>query len=128
MPEFLYRGKKVEELKRDEFVDLLPSRERRKFRRGLPEQEEKLLLRLDKFKDQKGKRFVKTHCRDLVILPELIGHRIGIYNGKEYVAVDIVAEMIGHRLGEFALTRKRLQHGSAGIGASKGTKFTASKK
>ena len=118
----------MEELSRDEFIDLLPARERRKFRRGLPYQEEKLLLRFDKFKDQKGKRFVKTHCRDLVILPEIIGHRVGIYNGKEYVAVDIAAEMVGHRLGEFALTRKRLQHGSAGIGASKGTKFTASKK
>ncbi len=128
MPDFLYRGKKVEDLKREEFIELLPSRERRKFKRGLTEQEEKLLLKLDKYKDQKGKRFIKTHCRDLIILPEMTGHRIGIYNGKEFVPVDIIEEMVGHRLGEFGLTRKRIQHGAAGIGASRGTKFTASKK
>ena len=81
-----------------------------------------------KFKEQKGRKFIKTHCRSMIILPEMVGHKIGIHNGKEFVAVDIVEESVGHRLGEFALTRKPLKHGSAGIGASKGTKFSASKK
>lgn len=128
MAEFLYKGKKVVELKREEFVELLSSRERRKFKRGLTDQETKLLEKLDLFKEQKGKKFIRTHCRDMVILPEMIGHRLGIYNGKEFVTVDILKEMVGHRLGEFSLTRKRVQHGAAGIGASRGTKFSASKK
>jgi small subunit ribosomal protein S19 len=128
MAEFLYRGKKVAELKREEFIELLPSRESRKFKRGITEQETKLLEKLNKFKDQKGKKFIRTHCRDMIILPEMIGHRLGVYNGKEFVTVDILEEMVGHRLGVFALTRKRVQHGAAGIGASRGTKFSASKK
>ncbi|MCD6274778.1 MAG: 30S ribosomal protein S19 [Candidatus Aenigmarchaeota archaeon] len=128
MPNFVYRGKKVAELRRDEFIELLPSRERRKFKRGLTEQENKLLLKLNKFKDQKGKKFIRTHCRDMVILPEMIGHKIGVHNGKEFIPLDIREEMVGHRLGEFALTRKKVQHGAAGIGASRGTKFSASKK
>jgi len=128
MPNFVYRGKKVAELRREEFIELLPSRERRKFKRGLTEQENKLLLKLNKYKDQKGKKFIRTHCRDMVILPEMIGHRIGVHNGKEFIPIDIKEEMVGHRLGEFALTRKKVQHGAAGIGASRGTKFSASKK
>jgi small subunit ribosomal protein S19 len=128
MPEFHYRGKPVVGLSREEFIELLPSRLRRKFRRGLTEQEKKLLAKLQKFKDQKGKKFIKTHCRDMVILPEMIGHKIGVHNGKEFVPVEIKQEMVGHRLGEFALTRKEVKHGAAGIGASRGTKFAASKK
>jgi len=128
MADFIYRGKKPKELSREEFIELLPSKIRRKFKRGLPEEENKLLITLDKFKEQKGRKFIKTHCRSMIILPEMVGHKIGIHNGKEFVAVDIVEESVGHRLGEFALTRKPLKHGSAGIGASKGTKFSASKK
>jgi len=128
MADFIYRGKKPKELSREEFIELLPSKIRRKFRRGLPEEENKLLITLVKFKEQKGRKFIKTHCRSMIILPEMVGHKIGIHNGKEFVAVDIVEESVGHRLGEFALTRKPLKHGSAGIGASKGTKFSASKK
>ncbi len=128
MPEFLYRSKKVENLSREEFIELLPSRERRRFKRGITEQETKLLEKLNKFKDQKGKKFIRTHCRYMVILPEMIGHRLGVYNGKEYIPIEINEGMVGHRLGEFVLTRKRVQHGTAGLGASRGTKFSASKK
>ncbi|RLI99192.1 MAG: 30S ribosomal protein S19 [Candidatus Aenigmatarchaeota archaeon] len=128
MADFIYKGKKPKELSREEFIELLPSEIRRKFKRGLPEEESKLLVTLDKFKEQKGRKFVKTHCRSMIVLPEMIGHKIGIHNGKEFVAIDITEELVGRRLGEFALTRKALHHGSAGIGASKGTKFSASKK
>ncbi len=128
MAEFIYKGKKPKELSREEFVELLPSEIRRKFKRGLTEEENRVLAAIDKFKEQKGRKFIKTHCRDMIILPEMIGHKIGIHNGKEFVAVDITEELVGRRFGEFALTRKSLHHGSAGIGASKGTKFSASKK
>ena len=128
MSEFYYRGKSVLNLSREEFIQLLSSKLRRKFRRGLTEQEKKLLEKLEKFRDQKGKKFIKTHCRDMVILPEIIGHKIGVYNGKEFVPIEIKQEMVGYRLGEFALTRKEVKHGAAGIGASRGTKFAASKK
>lgn len=128
MADFFYRGKKVNELKREEFIELLPSPERRKFKRGLTEKEGKFLEKLEKFKDQKGKKFIRTHCREMIILPEMVGHRFGVHNGKEFVAVDISEEMVGHRIGEFVITRKNIKHGSAGIGASRGTKFSATKK
>lgn len=128
MAEFYYRGKLVTNLSREEFIELLPSRLRRKFRRGLTEQEKKLLDKLNKYQDQKGKKFIKTHCRGMVILPEMIGHKIGVYNGKEFIPIEIKQEMVGHRLGEFTLTRKEVKHAAPGIGASRGTKFAASKK
>ena len=114
--EFLFRGKKIEELKSlslNEFADLLKSRERRKLKRGFTEEEKKLL------KDVEKKDEVKTHCRDMIILPLMVGKTIHVYNGKEFVAVRVTTEMLGHRLGEFALTRKRVQHHAPGVGATR---------
>jgi small subunit ribosomal protein S19 len=128
MAEFLYRGKNPEKLSREEFIELLPSREARKAKRGFTPEEKRLLEELKKQDGKKGSAFIKTHCRDMIILPEMIGHKIGIHKGNEFRAVDIKPEMVGRRLGEFALTRSALKHGAAGIGASHGTKFSASKK
>ncbi len=114
--EFLFRGKKIDDLKSlslNEFAELLKSRERRKIKRGFTEEEKKLL------KDLERKNEVKTHCRDMVILPLMVGKTINVYNGKEFVAVRVTAEMLGHRLGEFALTRKRVQHHAPGVGATR---------
>ena len=71
-----------------------------------------------KKKIENGKE-IRTHSRDLVIVPQMVGMKIGIYNGKEFLAITIVKEMLGHRLGEFSLTRKKVEHGAAGIGATK---------
>ncbi len=114
--EFLFRGKTLEELKSmslNEFAQLLKSKERRKIKRGFTEQEKKLLEELKK-RDN-----VKTHCRDMIILPEMVGKTIHIHNGKEFVPVTITIEMLGHRLGEFSLTRKRVQHHAPGVGATR---------
>ena len=105
---FRYRGKTVDELKSmkfEDFIQLLPSREKRKLTRGFTEQEEKLLKKV-----RAGERNIKTHCRDMVIIPEMIGLTIGVYNGKEFESVTIVDEMLGYRLGEFSLTRKIAKH------------------
>jgi len=118
---FKYRGYTIEELKKmslEEFAKLLPSRERRSLLRGLTEQQKILLKKL-----RSGKEFVKTHVRDMIILPEMVGKKIGVHNGKEFVPVEIKPEMIGHRLGEFALTRKRVKHSSPGVGATRSSKF-----
>ncbi len=112
---FRYRGKTLEELKAmslEEFAELLPARERRKIKRGFTEQEQKLLKKI-----RNNEKNIKTHCRDMIILPEMVGVKIGVYNGKEFVEVIIVEEMIGHRLGEFSLTRKLVKH--SGVGAKR---------
>lgn len=114
---FLFRGKKAEELKKlslTEFADLLKSRARRSLKRGFTPAQKKLLEAL-----KKDKRDYKTHCRDMIIIPEMIGKPIRVHNGKEFVMVRITEEMLGHRLGEFAATRKKVAHSSPGIGATR---------
>jgi len=118
---FKYKGKTLEELQKmplEEFAKLLPARQRRSLKRGFTVQQKKLLERIRK----KGKP-VKTHVRSMIIIPEMIGKRVLVHNGKEWVAVDIRPEMLGHRLGEFAPTRKRVIHSAPGVGATRSSKF-----
>ena len=114
--EFVYRGKSIAELKGmslKEFAVLLPARQRRTLLRGLSEQNKKLL------EDARARTNVKTHCRDMIIIPELVGKSVKIHNGREWVQVLVSAEMLGHYLGEFAQTRKKVVHSAPGIGATR---------
>ncbi|HIE15005.1 TPA: 30S ribosomal protein S19 [Candidatus Bathyarchaeota archaeon] len=127
--EFRYRGFTLEQLQSmsmDEFISLLPSRQRRSLLRGLTPEQKILLTKIRKAKEamRQGKRVViKTHCRDMVILPEMVGLTIHVHNGKEFVSVEITPEMIGHYLGEFAITNKPVKHGTPGIGASRSSMY-----
>jgi small subunit ribosomal protein S19 len=115
--EFTYRGKNIEELKSLSFNELsvlLPSRQRRILKRGLTDQQKILLAKL-----KNGEKNVETHCRDLIVFPEMVGKIIRVHNGKEFLPVSIIEEMIGHCLGEFTFTRKSVAHSSPGIGATK---------
>jgi small subunit ribosomal protein S19 len=126
---FHYRGYTLEELKKmnmDQFIKLLPARPRRSLKRGLPPRQRKLLERLRRAyrAKKRGKDLLtRTHVRDMIIFPEMVGLKIGVYNGKSFEVVDIKPEMIGHYLGEFSLTRRRIQHGSPGIGATRSSKY-----
>jgi len=126
---FHYRGHTLEALKKmnmDEFVSLLPARARRSLRRGLPPRQKKLLERLRRSyrAKKRGKDILtRTHVRDMIIFPEMVGLQIGVYNGKSYEIVEVKPEMIGHYLGEFSLTRRHVQHGSPGIGATRSSKY-----
>ena len=121
---FHYRGYTLEELKKmnmDQFIQLLPARARRSLKRGLPPRQKKLLERLRRAyrAKKRGKDLLtRTHVRDMICFPEMVGLKIGVYNGKIFEIVDIKPEMIGHYLGEFSLTRRRVSHGSPGIGDS----------
>ncbi|MBI4141074.1 30S ribosomal protein S19 [Candidatus Woesearchaeota archaeon] len=115
--EFSYHGKTFDEIKRmniDEFAQLLPSRERRKLLKGLTEQEKKFL---ETTKQNKTK--LRTHCREIVITPEMVGKIIHVHNGKDFLPVMVEKEMLGHRLGEFAQTRKKVLHSAPGIGSTR---------
>jgi small subunit ribosomal protein S19 len=125
--EFTYRGKTLNELKGldvREFAKYLKSRERRAALRQFNEIEN-FIARANK-KISKNK-LVKTHSRDLVIVPKMVGMRLNIHDGKTFFPVDITGNMLGHRFGEFALTRAKVKHGSAGVGATKGSKFKSKK-
>jgi small subunit ribosomal protein S19 len=124
--EFIYRGHSFEELKNmsmDEFIRLLPSRPRRSLQRGLTPEQKHLLERIREAKTKENKASVKTHVRDMVILPEMVGIFILVHNGKEFVSLEVAPEMVGHRLGEFVITNKPVKHGTPGIGASRSSMY-----
>ncbi|HUS76034.1 MAG TPA: 30S ribosomal protein S19 [Methanothrix sp.] len=118
--EFLYRGRKVSDLVKlsiEELAELLPARQRRSINRGLVKENKNLLASL------KNKDLVRTHIRNMIIMPDMVGKKLEIYNGKSFEKVDVMPEMIGHLFGEFALTRNRVQHGAAGVGATRSSKY-----
>ena len=125
----MYRGHKLSDLVQmnmDSLIELLPSRRRRTLKRGLPPRQKKLLVKLRAARKAKKKGkdvVVKTHCRDMVILPEMVDLTIGVHNGKEFVRVKILPQMIGHVLGEFSATGKPVKHGNPGIGATKSSAY-----
>ena len=121
--EFAYRGYTIEELQAmtlEEVIEILPARSRRSLRRGLTEQHLRLLERV---KNNKSDKPIRTHRRDIIILPELVGTSIAIHDGLNFNVVTIIPEMIGHYLGEFALTRKDVKHTGPGVGATKSSKY-----
>lgn len=119
--EFTYRGNSIADLKKmdiNQVAALLPSRQRRKIKRGFTEDEQKIIDAV-----KAGEMKIKTHVREMIILPEMIGVTFEIHTGKEWKPVEVMPEMVGHYIGEFALTRKPVNHGSAGIGATRGSKY-----
>lgn len=121
---FSYRGKSLEELQEmtlEDFAKLLNARERRVMKRGFTKIEKKLLDTIRHSKDKD--KLIKTHARDMIVLPEMVGAKLGIHNGKEFKMIIVDASMIGHRLGEFALTRGRVKHSAPGLGATRSSKF-----
>ena len=120
-----FRGKTAEELQTidvREFAKLLTSRQRRTVLRQFQKIEE--FVNKAKAKMLKKKQ-IKTHLRNLIMVPQMIGMRIQIHNGKMFVPADVTIEMMGHTFGEFSPTRSRVKHGSAGVGSTKGTKAKA---
>jgi len=119
--EFLYRGFTMDELLAmsfDEILGILPSRARRTYLRGL-NYEQQLLF--DKLKI--AEEPVRTHRRDLPIIPQFVGKKVCVYNGKEFKEFEIKPEMIGCFIGEFVLTRKPPVHSGPGVGATRSSKF-----
>ncbi|MBS7634213.1 30S ribosomal protein S19 [Candidatus Bathyarchaeota archaeon] len=125
--EFRYRGYTFEQLQNmsmDEVIRLLSARARRSLLHGLSYEQRKLLEKIRMMRElgNDGEP-IKTHARDMVILPEMVGITIHVHNGKEFVPVEIKPEMIGHYLGEFAITNKPVRHGTPGIGATRSSMY-----
>lgn len=125
---FTYRGKSLEDLQSldtREFAKLVKSRTRRAILR----QTEKIEKFLAKCREcSLNKKQIRTHIREIVIVPKMIGYKLYIHNGKSFLGIEVIPEMLGHRLGEFALTRNKVKHGAAGIGATKSSMAKATKK
>ena len=125
--QFTYKGKTIEELKNlnvREFAKDIKSRQRRTILRQFQEIEKFVSRAQEKIKKNKK---VKTHKRDLIIVPKMVGMKLQIYNGNKFIPIEVTGEMLGHKFGEFAPTRGKIKHSKAGVGATKGTRAKAKK-
>jgi len=124
--EFRYRGKSIEELtsmSTEALLVLLPSRARRSLNRGVSDEKRKILEDARAIKEGRYQGQIKTHARDMIVLPSMVGLTIGVHNGKEFVPLEVKAEMIGRYLGEFVITNKKVVHGTPGIGSSRSSLY-----
>ena len=124
-----WRGKTEEEVKQmdfQEFLRLLPSGARRSLRRGsnqgFSSQQKRVMEKVAQ--DDKN---LRTHARNMIIVPAMLGKSLKVYNGREWLPVIITLEMLGHYLGEFSHSRKLVTHGSAGLGATRSSKAVSAK-
>jgi small subunit ribosomal protein S19 len=121
--EFTYRGHTLEEIHAmtlEEFRELLPARARRTLARGFNEEQQAFLNRVRKTAKED---VVRTHRREMVIIPEMIGRTLAVHDGREFRRVEVKPEMLGHYLGEFALTRTTVRHSGPGVGATRSSKY-----
>ena len=125
--EFTYRGHTIEELQEmsvEEVAELLPARKRRSIERGLTREQQKLLEDARAAEPEAtASDPLRTHLRDMPVLPEMIGLTFAVHDGQSFERVEVEPEMLGHYLGEFQLTRTSVEHGQAGIGATRSSKF-----
>ena len=124
--EFTYRGlsqKELEELPLDKLFKLFPARARRSLTRGIDDNKRKLIKEIKAVKAGELKTNIKTHLRDLLILPYMTGVTVNVFSGKEFRPVVITTQMVGHYLGEFVITNKRVNHGAPGVGASRSSLY-----
>jgi small subunit ribosomal protein S19 len=124
--EFKYRGVTTEELQNlslEKLFELFPARSRRSLTRGITDGKRKLIDEIKAAKAGKSTTPIKTHLRDLIVLPYMIGVTVQVFNGKEFRSVTITPEMVGHYIGEYALTNKRVVHGAPGVGASRSSLY-----
>lgn len=124
--EFSYRGIPQEELEKmsyEKLFQLLNSRQRRSLTRGITDGKRKLIDEIKSARAGKLTTPIKTHLRDLIILPFMTGITVNVFSGKAFVPVTIRPEMIGHYLGEYVITNKRVSHGAPGVGASRSSLY-----
>ena len=121
--EFTYHGLSKEELANitnEKLFKLFTARARRSFTRGINDGKRKLM---EEMKDENNKNPIKTHLRDVIILPYMIGKTVQVFSGKEFVPIIITIQMVGHYLGEYVITNKRVNHGAPGVGASRSSLY-----
>jgi len=123
---FEYQGidlKELEKMPMDQLFQLFPSRARRSLNRGINDGKRKLIGEIKLAKSGSLKNPIRTHIRDLIILPYMVGVQVNVFSGKEFVPVDISPEMISHYLGEYVITNKKVSHGAPGVGASRSSLY-----
>ncbi|KAI1361729.1 ribosomal protein S15, eukaryotic/archaeal [Xylaria arbuscula] len=127
---FSYRGVELDDLLSlgsDDLRTLFHARARRKLQRGLRRKPMGLVRKLRAAKQNAAPNEkpaeCRTHLRNMIVVPELIGSVVAVYNGKVFNSVEIRPEMVGHYLGEFSISYTPVKHGRPGIGATHSSRF-----
>ena len=130
----IYRGielDKLLEMNMDQVVQLMNSRQQRRFKHGIHGKYDRLIkkLRIAKKECPIGEKpkGVKTHLRNCIIVPEMCGSIVDVYGGKYWNPVEVKADMVGSYLAEYSMTYKPIRHGKVGVGATRSSKFTSAK-
>ncbi|SVA55827.1 uncharacterized protein METZ01_LOCUS108681 [marine metagenome] len=110
---------KLQELSFEDFIKIVPSRQRRSFKRGLSKEQAKLI----NDSNSKPDKVMRTHRREMIIIPQFVGRTFSVHNGRAFVNLEIMPEMIGLYFGELAPTRTSPTHTGPGVGATKSSKF-----
>ena len=124
--EFAYNGlseKELNGLSLEKLLAVFPARARRSLTRGINDDKRKLIKAIKTTKTDKTSTSIKTHLRDLIILPFMVGVTVNVFSGKEFMPVNITTQMIGHYLGEYVITNKRVNHGAPGVGSSRSSLY-----
>jgi small subunit ribosomal protein S19 len=124
--ELLLKGHTVEELQAmplEDVLKLLTARARRTLKRGLSEGQQQLIEKARQAKKAGQKTAIRTHLRDTIILPDMVGLRFAVHNGKEFTEFEVTGEMIGHYLAEFTYNRRPVKHSAPGVGATRSSLF-----
>jgi small subunit ribosomal protein S19 len=128
--EFRFRGLNVDQLKNLSIEALLPllnARQRRSLDKRvgkyMNDEKRKLRERIKNVREGNSKETIRTHVRDMIILPDMVGITVNVHNGKDFSPITLKPEMIGHYLGEYSITNKRVQHGAPGVGASRSSLY-----
>ncbi|XP_075410114.1 small ribosomal subunit protein uS19-like [Tenrec ecaudatus] len=121
---FNYRGVDLGQLlgmSYEQLMQLYSARQRRRLSHGLWRKQ--LRKATKEAPPMEKPEVVKTHLRDMIILPEMVGSMVGVYNGKTFNQVEMKPEMIGHYLGEFSITYKPVKHCRPGIRTTHSSRF-----
>ena len=123
---FDYKGIELAELQKvpsDKLFELLNSRQRRSLKRGLSDNKKKLISEIKATKEGNNKNPIRTHQRDIIVLPYMVGVTLNVFSGKEFTPITLSTEMIGHYIGEYVITNKRVNHGAPGVGSSRSSLY-----
>ena len=123
---FNFKGMALEDLQKvpnEKLFELLNSRQRRSLKRGLSDNKKKIIAEIKALKEGISKNVIKTHQRDIIILPYMVGVTRSVFSGKEFTPITLTTEMIGHYLGEYVITNKRVSHGAPGVGSSRSSLY-----
>jgi len=128
----IYRGVEIDKLLEMEYmevVSMFKSGQRRRVKHGMHPKYDRLVKKIKTSVKNtphgEKPKAVKTHLRNAIVMPEMVGGIAEVYSGKYWNPVEIKADMCGQYLAEYSMSYKPVKHGKVGHGATRGSKFVS---